>query len=106
MRARVKALKKQVTILQFSVYVHIGVTIILVWFSFTQGESATLTLNTAKTGNISITTETVITKDPNYYTASEYARHTGQSLETIYRKANSGKIQGASKFENRWVIPK
>jgi hypothetical protein len=106
MRARVKSLRKQVTILQVSVYVHILVTIILVWLSLTRGISAPLTHNTAKTGDISINTERVITKDPNYYTASEYARHTGQSLETIYRKANAGKINGAYKFENRWVIPK
>jgi hypothetical protein len=106
MRARVKSLRKQVTILQVSVYVHIVVTIILVWLSITRGATATLTHNTAKTGDISINTEKIITKDPNFYTASEYARHTGQSLETIYRKANAGKIQGAYKHGSRWVIPK
>jgi len=40
-----------------------------------------------------------------YYTASEYARLTGISLETVYRHANAGAIKGAELVGGRWRIP-
>ena len=44
-------------------------------------------------------------KRRGYFTASEYARFECISLETVYRHANAGKINGAELVGGRWRIP-
>lgn len=61
--------------------------------------STTLTINTA---------EDVIPakiKERGYFTASEYAIWTHQSIDTVYKKAASGEIAGKRQKNGRWMIP-
>ena len=39
-----------------------------------------------------------------YFTASEYAKYRGISLETVYRQISSGNITNAEKIDGRWHV--
>lgn len=106
MQDKITELRSGVYRLRFAVYCQtVGTITLLVCVGLNQINQAA-TINTATGGNVTINDNQPATKHQDFFTASEYARHTNQSLETIYRKCQSGALSQAIKVDGHWRIYK
>jgi excisionase family DNA binding protein len=116
MHNKVTDLKREITSVKCLTLVNtITLCATLVWSMAKPSDTGQTTMTTGNVAtNLSINGNEAATNRPKsgneaakrrgYFTASEYARLTGVSLETVYRHANAGKIQGAELVGGRWRI--
>jgi hypothetical protein len=106
MQGEISDLKNAVKSLKHVIFLHMIVTacLLLVGLFYTSPAATQPPSTSAKISNISIGHESsyMPAKARGYYTASEYARITRQSLQTVYIHANAGKIKGATKCDGKW----